>query len=443
MRSRALIPVLLTSVAFLLLACDDDPEPKPDTSPELDQLEDTDQLEELDLLEEVETVEEVETLEESDEAQPDELEPDELEEEELPPPCLCEEGQCGTLDCGTECGACANGFDCNANLCERRCDQTLELGTQLATIIPKEGGFDFRFSGVTQHAVPYDSFVIEYSHLDADGPVPSGMYDAAFSKFEDCEYCTYIRAGVGEDGGSKLLIPVQGQLEIRLMSNAGGFFSANLSNVVFAEVAYYSETKTMPLVKDGLQVCVSDLTITVPVEKKHEICAVYGTGAVIGDNIADFQLQNCHGEWVNLHSFCGNTKAVWLVAVATWCSACKQYVPLVQEYYEQTQSQGLEVRYILGEDGDYGPPDLEDCMTYAKRNNVPPEMVLIDWSFQRGGWTQFFSHVDPFIGPSGQFGIPWEAVLDGRNMSYAYSETAPNSPYNDINAVLNALLSAD
>lgn len=162
-------------------------------------------------------------------------------------------------------------------------------------------------------------------------------------------------------------------------------------------------------------------------------CVASGTGVSTGDLVGDMTLQNCYGEDVALHNYCGRRTAVWLIGSAGWCGACEGYLPQAVANFEQRRHEGVELFVVVSEDQGYNPPTLEYCMEYAERKNLDPARVLID-----NGLTTTWGNVSPTGGGGGSVGLPWQAVLDPYNMEYVWNSQTDGG---DVNAVLNEMTS--
>lgn len=162
-------------------------------------------------------------------------------------------------------------------------------------------------------------------------------------------------------------------------------------------------------------------------------CVTKGTGDQIGDQIADFSLQNCNGDIVSLHSRCGKTKAIWIAAVTGWCQYCGDAVDAMAQAYTQYASQGLDVMVVLGQNASQGAPTLTYCKRYAKSHNIDPSLVYID-NTNGKSWYTLFNNINDY----NMTGIPWQAVLDGADMSYDYCDTCGSG---DLETTLSDLLS--
>ena len=90
---------------------------------------------------------------------------------------------------------------------------------------------------------------------------------------------------------------------------------------------------------------------------------------------------------------------------------------------------------VLSEDDRRAPVSLEYCQRYAPRyGDQAVEHFYIDPNFEAT-----FSHIWPYIGPEGQFGLPWNALMTGPEVTYYYADGA-NNRFGDLNAALNSLL---
>jgi thiol-disulfide isomerase/thioredoxin len=167
-------------------------------------------------------------------------------------------------------------------------------------------------------------------------------------------------------------------------------------------------------------------------ETKND-CVTAGTGVDWNDNIADFQLQNCAGDYVKLHSFCGK-KAIWIAAVAGWCGACASLAPQMQKAQDDYGSIGLQVMLVLGENAYGNAPNLAYCKQWAKDHQVDPVNVYLD-NTGGAGWATLFNKINTYTGTT--ITLPFSIVLDGSNMEYTWCDSSSNG---DLSSALNALL---
>ncbi len=170
--------------------------------------------------------------------------------------------------------------------------------------------------------------------------------------------------------------------------------------------------------------CAGDFKIDVevpPLPVASEACVADGTGNKVGDNVRNFTLQNCYGDDVDLHSYCGKSEAVWIVASAGWCGACETFVPQAKARAKEHENEGLELMVVIGEDAAGAQPTLAYCSDYAGKKGLDPATTYIDHD-GTNSWPVIFGAIDTYSG--GSIGLPWNAVLDGRSMEYIWSSNA-------------------
>ena len=142
-------------------------------------------------------------------------------------------------------------------------------------------------------------------------------------------------------------------------------------------------------------------------------CVERGTGNRTGSKLGNLRLQNCNGDWVELHDQCGRRKVQFVVLVTQWCPACAQVMQQMRAMEDQ-HAPDLDVLYVLGELGQNVPATLSACAGVARAKGVLPEEMLVDPSFATtlsGGW------VRPCTDNNGSFGLPQTNILDGRDMT--------------------------
>lgn len=144
-------------------------------------------------------------------------------------------------------------------------------------------------------------------------------------------------------------------------------------------------------------------------------CEAGGSGGSVGDRISNMQLQNCYGETIALHDYCGRRRAVWLIGSAGWCGACTAYLPQAAAEFLATRHEGVELFVVLSEDAGYNPPTEEYCFEYAADKGIDPSRLLMD-----NGLQATWSTLDP---GGSSIGLPWEAVLDPYDMTYVWANS--------------------
>ncbi len=242
---------------------------------------------------------------------------------EPPPDCdvLCAGTECGWQEV-CNCGACGDGLQCIAGTCQEsmNCDKQgfTQIVSQAKLDLHPNGGFYMHFQTINQETTPFDVIVIELE-TDAGGPTGPGVVDAAYGGFNEHGIWLYILKGWNGNGYDKLLVPTKGQLNITSLSTeVGGNFTATLEGIELVEATYNQTDYSVTPVAHGDTWCLNGVLLDTPATQTLPNCVAEGTGQLLGDNIAEFQLQNCYGEWVNLHDSCKQTKAMWFVATAGW-----------------------------------------------------------------------------------------------------------------------------
>ena len=113
-------------------------------------------------------------------------------------------------------------------------------------------------------------------------------------------------------------------------------------------------------------------------------------------------------------------------------------MPAAASYYNENKGKGLELWVVLGETADGLQPDLEYCMAYAESHGMNPENLYIDYNPEalNKAWDTLFSHIDS---TTTNIGLPWEAVVEGAEMTYIWNSVPPDS--GAAEQVLDGLLS--
>jgi len=146
-------------------------------------------------------------------------------------------------------------------------------------------------------------------------------------------------------------------------------------------------------------------------------CPIGGTGTLVGDQIKNVTFQAAYGLDLELHSYCGEAKAIWITLTAGWCTACTALAPTFQNIHEQFKSEDIEWLLLVGDDGSYAPADW----SYAKQYHAAK------------GYQDTWTYVaDPaFVGiveaaaiadADGSFYLPTHVIL-GSDMSIQYIDT--------------------
>lgn len=288
---------------------------------------------------------------------------------------------------------------------------------------------------------PFDKLTFELNHaLAFPGGAPAPL--------------TLSLADTGAPGGAVYLrgqtfcndvdcastyVATAGELVLDRPGAPGAPLGGTLRGLVLTQVRLDPSTGAIIPFSKAKVWCVGDYRFAVDVPAlpvAEGQCVAAGTGREVGENIANFTLQNCYGEPVDLHARCGRAKAVWIVATAGWCGACDAFVPVAAERYTELADAGLDLMVVLGENGSAGPPSLAYCLDYAAAKGVDPAMVFVDHDGS-AAWAATFGAIETY--GDGSIGLPWNAVLDGRSMLYTWSSNAGSG---DLYGAQDALLSA-
>jgi len=264
------------------------------------------------------------------------------------------------------------------------------------------------------------------------GPTGPGTYPLDGINYRDCGLCVLAFSDCSGGSCQRVLYADEGTVEItQLDQESGGRMVGVFHNVRLKEVVI-SQDWTSTVVQGGQTRCLDGFAFNqellnpnginmseevVPEEPAAE-CQAQGTGNGVGANIPDFELTNCLGETVSLHSLgcTDETRAIWMVASADWCSPCHDYADRAKERLEQDGSNGLVLMEVIGEDATGAPATTDTCKTYAERHGLPFETTFID-----PHWETLWKNVYLYPYSGGTMNLPWVAILSGPNMEYVYN----------------------
>jgi hypothetical protein len=242
------------------------------------------------------------------------------------PVCGCGTKVCGFDLCGSPCGQCPTDYTCNdQGTCDPPpidCDQKGFVGVlQHAKLKGTAAGFYVHYQSLSSEELPLDALVIEIdNNAPMNGPKGPGTYDLAFLNFGKGGLWAYILVGWNGAGYSKLLVPTAGKLVIETLNPEGGNIVAKIVDGVFEEATFNQNTQDVVFATGANTMiwCIGEYSLDTSLNVTQPFCVKDGTGPEIGDNIKDFKLQNCNGDWVRLQTGCGKVKALWIVATAGW-----------------------------------------------------------------------------------------------------------------------------
>ncbi|PIE15710.1 MAG: hypothetical protein CSA66_08140, partial [Proteobacteria bacterium] len=287
---------------------------------------------------------------------------------------------------------------------------------------------------------PFDKIVIELIHdqLFADGEAAGpATFDLAGTEAPGGPLFMRGYAWCNDYDCASTYVVQHGALELERVGAPGEPLAGYLRDVRLRQVRIDGDTGAVISFDKGKVWCVGDYRVETevpPLSSAQGSCVEDGTGDKIGDNIRNFTLQNCHGDYVDLHERCGKHEAVWIVASAGWCGACESFVPLAVARHDELADQGLELMVVIGENAASGQPSLEYCKDYALAKGLDPATTYVDHDGTRS-WPAVFGAIDTYSG--GSIGLPWNAVLDGRSMEYVWSSNAGSG---DLYGAQDALL---
>lgn len=374
-------------------------------------------------------------------------------------PGLCQSGACcapqcagktcGPNGCGGVCGVCydagggVNDALCVAGVCGGEVDTCADAGfvpvkstVKLAEGEPGHPFLLYQASNAT--GLPRDDLFMTIRPGTHGGPEAPGTYDLTGATYNDAGIRLLLQTNCTPDAGcEKTFLGRGGSVTILGTGGTGVTFRATV-DARLERVSIDPATGNTAAYAPAESVCLKGYAIEgeIKPDVPEPACVTEGTGPLMNDNIADFQLQNCNGDWFSLHSLCGQHKAVWLYVVAGWCPVCHETLPVDSAYTNEKIAAGkkLKLLTILGEDASGQVPTLAYCTSYANQHDVDPAWTFIDPIYET-----VFSNVYVYPTPDGAFGLPWGAHLDGDNMAYVWnSSTGTSGTKNTF--ILNQLL---
>ena len=343
--------------------------------------------------------------------------------------CGCGAAVCGTDPCGNSCGACEGATVCFGGQCvdDAGCDFSgAFVPFSQATLTRAVGGAVKVLFTATAGALepPFAKLSIEMDTGVFSGA--AGTHDLAEAGRKGCDLCVKGYRVCNEDDCFNKFIPTSGELVLHEAAQPGGRLRGELRGVMFEQYKIDAAGQRVVDTKKVKTWCLDSFAFDQEVPEfvpASNSCVPDGTGRDVGSNIKDFALQNCNGDWVNLHDRCGLYDAVWLVASAEWCGACETWIKdKVGPYYTQHTDEGLDILVVLGERADTGAPTLANCNAYAQAEGINPALVFID-NDGTTSWKELFGHINNYA-VGGSIGLPWNVILDAQSMEYVYSDTS-------------------
>jgi len=360
----------------------------------------------------------------------------------------CSGKTCGDNGCGGVCGVCYNAQGAvDDSLCVNgTCNGTgdyvdaefvpVRSTLKLATGEPGHPWLLYQASNAA--GLPRDDLFMTLRPGTFGGPEAPGTYDLAGSTFANAGIRLLLQTNCQADVGcEKTFLGTGGTVTIYATGGTGVTFRGRI-DATLTRVTIDAATGATTTFEPAESRCLRgyELQGEIKPDAPEPTCIAEGTGPLVNDNIADFQLQNCNGETFSLHSLCGQVKAVWLYVVAGWCPVCKETLPVDSAYAQEKVSAGKKLTFItiLAQDAAGNAPSLAYCKGYAKSYGVDPAWTFVDTNVETT-----FSNVYVYPAPDGSFGFPWAAHLDGDNMAYVWHSEGVTVDTKDP-VILNKLL---
>ena len=349
----------------------------------------------------------------------------------------CTNKTCGDDGCGGSCGTCAQGQDCYNGNCVPHCDnhgfKPVKDGAAWKALNgPDDPHGEFRYEAITSASPPVDMIrLIIRQTSPYNGPVGPGTYKINGQDYFADPIVVLGLKGCDTNGCKEIYMGAEGSIKITSMDRAQAPFKAVFENLKLKEV---NVTNTISFKNNGKTWCLNNYNISVDkvIQLPLNQCVPDGTGRGYYDNIGDLTLTNCLGQKVHLHSFCGKTKIVWLVAAAAWCPHCAEYLPKFVQF-EQEHSQDVTLLVYLANGYTQNvAPTQDECKQYAQSKGIDPAKMFIG----APDWSTLVEYIDP---GTDQVGYPFSFILLGKNMAYVWSSAYAQDPRDKIEELLPTL----
>lgn len=270
-----------------------------------------------------------------------------------------------------------------------------------------------------------------------NGPTQPGRYTVENENFADCGLCLLIFSGCNGQTCAKTFYADNATVNITELGGPGGRFAATVESAVFKEVTIESETYRSVPVAGGETWCVGDYAFDEAIAEgmappspppgnggmpnNPDICGQPGVNCV-GDTVPDFELLNCEsGEMENIAGADGD-RAVWLVMTAGWCPACSDWLTQISMIANDPEAQGIKFVFVFGENRSRLQPSIRECQQYARQYGGAANFYI-----DHDGEDSFrttFTNMWPYLGPNGEFGLPWNGLLNAQNREYVHGDNA-------------------
>jgi len=270
-------------------------------------------------------------------------------------------------------------------------------------------------------------------YTDFNGPTQPGRYTVENENFADCGLCLLIFSGCDGQSCDKTYYADNATVNITAMDGPGGRFTATIESAVFQEVTIEQDTFRSVPVTGGETWCVGDYDFDEEIGQgmappapggdanNPDICAQQGVNCV-GDDIPEFELLNCESGEMESIGGEAEDRAIWLIMTAGWCPACSDWLTQVSMIVADPMTQGIKFVFVFGENSARGEPSLRECQQYARQYGGAAHFY-IDHDGQDSFRTTF-THIWPYLGPNGEFGLPWNGVINSQSREYVHGDNA-------------------
>jgi thiol-disulfide isomerase/thioredoxin len=276
---------------------------------------------------------------------------------------------------------------------------------------------------------PATAMIIEV-HDDRGGPVTPGVYDLEGQNLDTCQICV-LACTVANNRCTSIYMAQEGVVEVTARGvEFGEPLQMAMHRVRYAQVNIDQDTRLATPVPNGDAWCADGYEIDTDLKVRP---------AEVGQPVHDFQLQNCLSEeFVSLKDLSADLKALWMIATAGWCPACREYIPQAIDAGDQIPESDMKMIFVVGEDASYGQPTLAYCRQYASHYGEDGSRFFIDHNGE-GSFATTFSFVWPYVGDNGEFGLPWNAAFSGGDFTYRYGDGFEGQR-GGVTGVINGLL---
>jgi hypothetical protein len=272
-------------------------------------------------------------------------------------------------------------------------------------------------------------------YSDFNGPTQPGRYTVDNENFADCGLCLLVFTGCNGQSCEKTFYANNATVNITALDGPGGRFAATVESAVFQEVEIEQDSFRSVPVPGGESWCIGDYDFDEAIEQganpgpgpggdpqNPDVCNQPGVNCV-GDIVPDFELLNCEsGEMESIQAASAGERATWLILTAGWCPACAEWLGQISMIAADPMTRGIKFVYVFGENTQRGEPTVRQCQQYARRYGGAANFY-IDHDGENSFATTF-QHMWPYVGPNGEFGLPWNGVLNAQTMEYVHADNS-------------------